>query len=58
MYYSPYEASFLDRMAEQLAADLARGVRPWCIFDNTAAAAAPGDALATMARLRAGILPS
>jgi uncharacterized protein YecE (DUF72 family) len=53
MYYSPYEPAALNDIARQLAADLARGVSPWCIFDNTAAFAATPDALATVERLKA-----
>lgn len=53
MYYSPYDPAALDAIARQLAADLAGGVSPWCIFDNTAAFAATPDALATIARLTA-----
>lgn len=51
MYYSAYEPNVLDATARRLAADLAEGVSPWCIFDNTAAFAAMPDALATMERI-------
>jgi len=50
IYYSAYDAAFLDRQAKALTADA--GTRPaWCIFDNTAGGAAPADALALQARL-------
>jgi len=51
MYYSAYEPKVLDETAQRLVADLAEGVSPWCIFDNTAAFAATPDALATMERI-------
>ena len=54
MYYSPYEPAVLHELARQLADDLAAGLSPWCIFDNTAAFAAIPDAFATRDRLRAG----
>lgn len=52
MYYSAYEPAVLDQVAQRLADDMAEGVSPWCIFDNTAAFAATPDALATMERLQ------
>jgi uncharacterized protein YecE (DUF72 family) len=54
MYYSAYTPDALDATARRLAADLAEGVSPWCIFDNTAAFAATPDALAVRERLGAG----
>jgi uncharacterized protein YecE (DUF72 family) len=51
IYYSPYEAPFLDAVARRLASRAESGVTSWCIFDNTAAFAATGDALSTMERL-------
>lgn len=51
MYYSAYAPAFLDRCAERLRADAAQRRTAWCIFDNTAAFAATGDALDTLARV-------
>ena len=45
MYWSGYEESWLEREAGRLAAWPAGSV-PWVIFDNTAAGAATGNALA------------
>ena len=45
IYYSAYSAEYLAAIAEVLARDAAAGVETWCIFDNTAAFAATGDAL-------------
>ncbi|MFN2400379.1 MAG: DUF72 domain-containing protein [Gemmatimonadaceae bacterium] len=52
MYYSAYQASYLDRLAARLAEAGATGVPSWCIFDNTAAGAAALDALALIERLQ------
>jgi uncharacterized protein YecE (DUF72 family) len=54
MYYSAYTPDVLDATARRLAADLAEGVSPWCVFDNTADFAAIPDALAVQERLAAG----
>ena len=45
IYYSAYSAEYLAAVAEALARNAAAGVETWCIFDNTAAFAATGDAL-------------
>jgi uncharacterized protein YecE (DUF72 family) len=50
IYYSAYEPSALDAISQRLAADIAQGRECWCIFDNTAAFAAIGDALTTRER--------
>ena len=50
IYYSAYEPCALDLIAERLATDAAQGRDCWCIFDNTAAFAAIGDALVTRDR--------
>ncbi|GEO17023.1 hypothetical protein MAE02_47190 [Microvirga aerophila] len=50
MYYSAYAEEALDEWAREIRAHAVRGARVWCIFDNTAAFAATGDAL-TMTRL-------
>jgi uncharacterized protein YecE (DUF72 family) len=47
IYCSAYSPEYLAAIAELLARDAAAGVETWCIFDNTAAFAATGDALAT-----------
>lgn len=48
MYYSAYEAPFLDALAAKVEAVQASDV--WVIFDNTASGVALGDALALQAR--------
>ena len=52
VYYSAYPSSTLDALAGRLTADVAKGRECWCIFDNTAAFAAAGDALATLERVQ------
>jgi uncharacterized protein YecE (DUF72 family) len=47
IYYSAYSSEYLAAIAEVLAGDAAAGIATWCIFDNTAAFAATGDALTT-----------
>lgn len=44
VYYSAYDGAALDALAVRLRA-AAPGVRPWCIFDNTASGAATANAL-------------
>jgi uncharacterized protein YecE (DUF72 family) len=44
-YYSPYSSDALAGIADQLRAVAAEGAETWCIFDNTAAFAATGNAL-------------
>ncbi|HYI64769.1 MAG TPA: DUF72 domain-containing protein [Allosphingosinicella sp.] len=51
MYRSAYDAARLDDYAGLIRAELLSGRQAWCMFDNTAAAAATGDALALTARL-------
>jgi uncharacterized protein YecE (DUF72 family) len=46
MYYSHYDEEFLTRIAEQLRSSTAK--EKWCIFDNTAASGALGNALTLM----------
>lgn len=53
VYYSGYDDAFLDRIAAELARRAGAGP-VWCIFDNTAAGEAPGNALALLHRLAAG----
>ncbi|WP_336490246.1 hypothetical protein [Methylobacterium nigriterrae] len=47
-----YTPDALDALAEGLEAEARDGVANGCIFDNTAALAATGDALPTVERLR------
>jgi uncharacterized protein YecE (DUF72 family) len=49
IYYSNYDERALDGIRHDLAASCARGATVWCIFDNTAASAALGNALAVRA---------
>jgi uncharacterized protein YecE (DUF72 family) len=51
MYRSSYSDEAIDTYARQMQAAIDRGVTPWCVFDNTAASAATGNALSLMARL-------
>ncbi|MGD0633795.1 MAG: DUF72 domain-containing protein [Beijerinckiaceae bacterium] len=44
-YYSDYDAAALSALQAKLKVGVARGVPTWCIFDNTAAYAAMGNAL-------------
>jgi uncharacterized protein YecE (DUF72 family) len=48
MYYSAYSQEVIAETAETLAGQAQTGRAAWCIFDNTAAFAATGDALSTM----------
>lgn len=50
MHRSAYDDAALDAYAARIAATPGEA---WCMFDNTAAAAATGNALALMARLGA-----
>lgn len=45
IYYSAYSPEYLVGIAEVLAKNAVAGIDTWCIFDNTAAFAATGDAL-------------
>lgn len=49
VYYSDYEAAALAALRERADADAARGAEVWCVFDNTAEAAALGNALSLAA---------
>lgn len=58
IYYSAYGPAALERIATRLVRDAGGGREVWCIFDNTAAFAATGDALKTDELVRcAGSLP-
>jgi len=48
IYYSDYDEAVLAGIRRRLQAYRAAGVPAWCIFDNTAAFAALGNALAVM----------
>lgn len=52
MYRSRYDAERLDQYAAWLRGEKEAGRTAWCIFDNTAASAAAGDASGLAARLR------
>jgi uncharacterized protein YecE (DUF72 family) len=45
VYYSDYDSAALARIRQRLDASVAAGSVTWCIFDNTAASAALGNAL-------------
>lgn len=49
MYYSTYDDQALERTRRDLERSIARAAATWCIFDNTAAHAALGNALAVQA---------
>jgi uncharacterized protein YecE (DUF72 family) len=51
MYRSAYSDEALDAYARQIRAALDVGASAWCMFDNTAASEATGNALSLMARL-------
>jgi uncharacterized protein YecE (DUF72 family) len=53
IYYSAYNPEYLAAIAEVLARDAAAGIETWCIFDNTAAFAATGNALITRSLVNA-----
>jgi uncharacterized protein YecE (DUF72 family) len=57
IYYSAYSAGDLAATAEVLARTAAKGVETWCIFDNTAAFAATGDALTTLGLVQSQFEP-
>jgi uncharacterized protein YecE (DUF72 family) len=49
MYYSSYDAGYLERLANRL--HQARRASVWCIFDNTARGAATLNAIDLIERL-------
>ena len=51
VYFSDYPTDWLKALAPKLTASASVGTPTWCIFDNTAADAAVGDALETKAML-------
>ena len=52
MYRSAYSDEALAGYASRIRAALAEGREAWCMFDNTAAGEATGNALSLMAELR------
>jgi uncharacterized protein YecE (DUF72 family) len=52
MYRSSYGDEAIDKYAAQIAAATGAGHEPWCIFDNTAASEATGNALSLLSKLR------
>jgi uncharacterized protein YecE (DUF72 family) len=52
IYYSNYDRSVLEKMSRSLADTGVRAAHSWCIFDNTAAFAALGNALELRAMLQ------
>lgn len=52
IYRSSYDAQALEIWAAQIRAADTNCLEPWCVFDNTAASEATGNALSLMARLR------
>ena len=51
VYYSAYEPEYLESVAATIEQNVARRVRTWCIFDNTALGFATGDALSVKSLL-------
>jgi uncharacterized protein YecE (DUF72 family) len=51
IYYSAYDSAYLAELAERLKKQNAEGAETWCIFDNTALAAATENALELLALL-------
>lgn len=51
VYFSEYDQERLQRLAVQLRQSAEAGIPTWCIFDNTAAGAAMGNALQLQALL-------
>jgi len=51
VYYSSYEAGFLDALAVRMRQHAAQGTAVWCIFDNTTLGAGTRNALDLMERL-------
>jgi uncharacterized protein YecE (DUF72 family) len=45
IYYSDYDAAALAAQKQRLEGERMRDVSVWCVFDNTAAGAALGNAL-------------
>jgi uncharacterized protein YecE (DUF72 family) len=56
MYRSSYEDAAIDMYAARIQAAIDGGLEPWCVFDNTAASQATGNALSLLAKLNASFL--
>lgn len=54
VYYSNYDAAALERLGAELTASAGRARSTWCIFDNTAAQAAIGNAMSVQAMAPCG----
>jgi len=50
IYYSDYAADALGAVSDEIDAEMKAGIESWCIFDNTAAFAATGNALTLRSR--------
>ncbi len=55
IYYSAYDSEDLASIARRLIGAAMTSAETWCIFDNTAAFAATGDALTTRSRVHASL---
>lgn len=51
MYRSSYSDEMINGYAERIRTAAEEGLTPWCMFDNTAASAATGNALSLVAKL-------
>jgi uncharacterized protein YecE (DUF72 family) len=56
VYYSAYDAAYLDALAARLRAEarVPGAPPPWCVFDNTASGAGTANALDLLARMAGG----
>jgi uncharacterized protein YecE (DUF72 family) len=54
VYYSSYEPTVLQALAQRMLAAEAQGAEVWCIFDNTASGGAAGNALELQRLLEPG----
>lgn len=54
MYRSSYADDRIEGYARRIRDAIGEGTETWCMFDNTAASAATGDALSLMATIRGG----
>ena len=52
VYYSSYEAGFLDALAVRMRQHIAEGTPAWCIFDNTTLGAGTANALSLLDGMR------
>jgi uncharacterized protein YecE (DUF72 family) len=57
VYYSSYDAGFLDSLAVRIRQDTAQRAPVWCIFDNTTLGAGTGNALDLAERLKGSSAP-